>query len=418
MISLNCPSKKEFLTTFEQTAFKEEDFALVSKIFENVQKKGDDAIKHYTKKFDSSIPSSLKIDLSNLDVEISEPLKEAIKKARENIERFHAIEDSVKKDSQMGITCWSEWRPIDTVGLYVPGGSAPLFSTLLMLVIPAKIAGCKNIVLCTPPIKNEDLPHKTILYTAKLLGIKSLYVVGGAQAIAGMAIGTETIPKVHKIFGPGNMYVTIAKTISTKYNTAIDMPAGPSEVLVIADEECPPQFVAADLLAQAEHDTRSKAVLICFSEKYKNLVFLEIEKIYTSLRRTHIIQKSMEESVAIVVKTIGEALTLSNTFAPEHLILAIKDAEKVISKVENAGSVFLGYYSPETVGDYASGTNHTLPTNGYSKSYSGVSTRSFMKRITFQKVSKEGLKNIAPTVSIMAEEEGLDAHKHSVSVRL
>jgi len=345
-------------------------------------------------------------------------LKTAIEVARKNIYKFHnsQVNTISKIEIEDGITCWRKDVPIQKVGLYIPGGSSPLFSTMLMLAIPAKIAGCEEIVICSPP-QNDGNIAPTILFVAKLLGIKNIFKVGGAQAIAAMAFGTETIPKVDKIFGPGNQWVTVAKQIVNSFGISIDMPAGPSEVLVIAEDSANAKFVASDLLSQAEHGADSQVILISTSEKLINSVKEEIENFIHQLPRKSIIEKSLENSIMILVNNLEEAIYISNIYAPEHLILAVENPEKLAEKVTNAGSVFLGNYSPESAGDYATGTNHTLPTNGFASTYSGVSLDSFIKKITFQKLTKLGLSKIASAVEVMAEAEGLDAHKLAVTLR-
>ena len=351
---------------------------------------------------------------------------ELLDKTKLNIEKFHQAqhEDVKVIETMPGIKCWRKSVGIEKVGIYVPGGSAPLFSTVLMLAIPASIAGCKEIILCTPPTPLSAMrgvggeAHPAILYTANLCGVKKIFKVGGVQAIAAMAYGTETIPKVFKIFGPGNQFVTCAKQLVQKDGVAIDMPAGPSEVLVIADETCVPEFVAADLLSQAEHGADSQVILLTTSETVAEKVQDCIKNQLNELPRKELAGKALSNSKIIILKTIDEAIELSNFYAPEHLILSCNQSEALIEKIISAGSVFIGNYSPESVGDYASGTNHTLPTNGYAAMYSGVSVDSFVKKITFQQLSKEGLENISHTVMQMAAAEGLDAHKNAVAIRL
>jgi len=388
----------------------------VSTILNDVKENGDRALKKYSLLFDKVELNSLeatKQEFSEAEKKVSNQLKSAFHVAKKNIEKFHlAQKEKIKViETTKGVKCWRKSVPIEKVGLYIPGGSAPLFSTILMLGIPAKIAGCKEIVLCTPA------SHPSILYVAKLVGIKKVFKVGGAQAIGAMAYGTETIPKVNKIFGPGNQYVTCAKQLIQKNGIAIDMPAGPSEVAVLADESCVPSFVASDLLSQAEHGADSQVILVTTKEKIISEVQIEISKQFKLLPRKEIATKSLENSKAILVKNKNEAMDLLNEYAPEHLILSCKDADKLSLKVINTGSVFLGNYSPESAGDYASGTNHTLPTNGYAKSYSGVSLDSFVKKITFQKLSKDGLKKIGKAVELMAETEGLQAHSNAIKLR-
>jgi len=394
---------------------------IVKPILFEVKSNGDRALRDFTKKFDLVDLEDLKvseIEILDSPFKLEKPLKEAISMAYDNIKLFHAAQQtSVEKIQTMeGVNCWRKSVPIQKVGLYIPGGTAPLFSTVLMLGIPAEIAGCKEIILCSPAGKNGEI-HPAILYTANLVGIKKIFKVGGAQAIAAMAYGTESIPKVYKIFGPGNQYVTAAKQLITREGIAIDMPAGPSEVAVYADEHCDVDFVAADLLSQAEHGPDSQAILVSEYEHVLEKVKLAVEEQLKFLPRKEIAKEALKNSRFFCVYNQSEAIDLLNEYAAEHLILAIENAEKVSDKIINAGSVFLGNYSPESVGDYASGTNHTLPTNGYAKAYSGVSVDSFIKKITFQHLSKEGLKNISSTVEIMAKAEGLDAHANAVKVR-
>ena len=391
-------------------------------IFKDVLLDGDKAISKYSQQFDDVNYSCSPIELNlieDAENKISVSLKESIKKAYQNIDKFHAsqIEPVKKIETTEGVICWRESRPINKVGVYIPGGSAPLFSTVLMLGVPARIAGCKEVVLCTPPDKNGNI-NPLILYAANLVGIQKVYAVGGIQAISAMALGTESIPKVDKIFGPGNQYVTAAKQIAQFYGTAIDMPAGPSEVLVIADDSCDAEFVAADLLSQAEHGPDSQVILLSDNKTVIDEVNSALQEQLKKLSRKEIAKKALQNSQAILFKSIEECISFSNSYAPEHLILAITNAEEKIGMIESAGSVFLGNYSCESIGDYASGTNHTLPTNGYARAYSGVSLDSFVKKITFQSVSKTGLKNIGPAVEMMAEAEQLIAHKNAVTIRL
>lgn len=395
---------------------------IVQSILFDVKKNGDSAIKKYTKEFD-------KVDLNDLLVSedeffeaeknVSADLKSAIQLAKSNIEKFHLCqkEDVKVVETTSGVICWRKSLAIEKVGLYIPGGSAPLFSTVLMLGIPAVLAGCREVVLCTPPDGNKKI-NDVILYTAKLVGIRNVYKVGGVQAIGAMAFGTETISKVHKIFGPGNQYVTCAKQLVNKEGIAIDMPAGPSELAVLADGTCLPEFVAADLLSQAEHGTDSQVILVSTDGNVIDKIIEELGKQVALLPRVDIAMKALENSKAILVKDKEEAIDLLNEYAPEHLIIACSDDEMLAEKVINAGSVFLGNFSCESAGDYASGTNHTLPTNGYAKAYSGVSLDSFVKKITFQKLSEAGLKNLGNAIELMAEAEGLIAHKNAVSIRL
>jgi len=394
----------------------------VKSIFDEVKINGNKALKIFTEKFDAVILNDFKVSQSETDEAknlVSGELKSAIKTASENIRKFHTSQQEEKKiiETTEGVFCWRENRAIENIGIYIPGGTAPLFSTVLMLGIPANIAGCKNITLCSPPDKDGKI-NPAILFTADLVGIKNIFKVGGSQAIAGLTFGTETIPKVDKIFGPGNQYVTFAKQLALNYNVAIDIPAGPSEVLVITDESSIPEFVASDLLSQAEHGTDSQVILLSNSEKIINEINIEIKKQLSDLPRKEIAEIALQNSKSILLSSIDEAIEFSNYYAPEHLILAIENAESFTNKITNAGSVFLGNYSPESAGDYASGTNHTLPTNGFAKNYSGVSLDSFVKKITFQNITKNGIKNIGKTIELMAEAEVLMAHKNAVSVRL
>ncbi|MBK6275217.1 MAG: histidinol dehydrogenase [Saprospirales bacterium] len=391
-------------------------------ILEDVKLRGDEALKFYAQKFDNVELTELSVSAKEIEEAltlVSEELKQAIEVAYSNIFKFHQQQQTKVEiiETTEGVHCWRKSVGIEKVGLYIPGGTAPLFSTVLMLAIPAKIADCKEIILCTPPNAAGKI-HPAILYTANLCGIKKIYKVGGAQAIAAMAYGTETIPQVYKIFGPGNQYVTAAKQLVNKVGIAIDMPAGPSEVLVIGDDESRPDFIAADLLSQAEHGQDSQVIFVTTEEAYLNLVHFAIDEQLRELPRKEFAEKALENSKLILVKDIDEAIELSNFYAPEHLILQIRNAEEVAEKVINAGSVFIGHYTPESAGDYASGTNHTLPTNGFARAYSGVSVDSFVKKISFQKITREGLQNLGKTIEIMAENEELNAHKNAVSIRL
>ncbi|MBU0697190.1 MAG: histidinol dehydrogenase [Bacteroidetes bacterium] len=395
----------------------------VETIISEVKAKGDEALKSYALKFDGVDLDSLfieKEEINRLANQISEKTKNAINIAYQNIKKFHEtqISKEEKVETTTGVTCWREARAIERVGLYIPGGTAVLPSTFLMLGVPAKIAGCKEIVVCSPPQKSGEV-NGYLAYVAQLLGINKIYLAGGAQAVTAMAYGTESIPKVDKIFGPGNQYVTMAKTlVQSTTNTAIDMPAGPSEVLVIADETANPIFVASDLLAQAEHGVDSQAVLVCSSQKIIDKTILELEKQLFVLPRKEIAAKAIDNSYVVLVKDLQEAMTFSNEYAPEHLILATDNWQKITDQILNAGSVFAGNLTPESAGDYASGTNHTLPTSAYARSYSGVSLDSFVKKITFQHISESGIKNLGPSIEILAEIEGLQAHKNAVSLRL
>jgi len=401
----------------------EEIRGVVEGVIENVRSNGDSALLSYAAQFDKVELKKLAIEKEELDRLASTLLpeqKEALQTAYANIYKFHQsqLKPEDKVVTMPGVSCWREIRPIEKVGLYIPGGTAVLPSTFLMLGIPAKIAGCHEIVVCSPPQKDGKV-NAYIAYVAQLLGIAKIYLVGGAQAVAAMAYGTESITKVDKIFGPGNQYVTKAKTIiQSTTNTAIDMPAGPSEVLVIADESAVPAFVAADLLAQAEHGVDSQSVLVTTSTAIADQTIAELEKQLPVLSRAAIAQKAIDNSYIVLVKDLAEAMAFSNAYAPEHLILSTDNWQSITEKIINAGSVFLGNLTPESAGDYASGTNHTLPTSAFARSYSGVSVDSFVKKITFQHITPEGIKNIGPTVEILAELEGLQAHKNAVSIRL
>lgn len=395
--------------------------ATVKAILDEVKANGDEAVRRLTRKFDKAIVENFAVseqEIKAAEQQLSDDLKKAIQQAKKNIEKFHSAqrEPVVKVETMPGVFCWRKSVAIEKVGLYIPGGTAPLFSTVLMLGIPACLAGCKEIILCSPPDAEGNL-HPAILYAASLAGISKIFKTGGVQAIGAMAYGTASIPQVDKLFGPGNQYVTCAKQLVLQQGTAIDMPAGPSEVAVYADESCVPAFVAADLLSQAEHGRDSQVLLLTTNELVIDEVQKEIEKQLDNLPRKDIAEKALTNSKIILLKTENEAICLLNEYAPEHLILSCKNNEDVADKITNAGSVFLGNYSPESVGDYASGTNHTLPTNGFAKTYSGVSLDSFIKKITFQKLTGQGLQNIAPVVEEMAAAEGLEAHKNAVSIR-
>jgi len=394
----------------------------VKQIFSEVDSKGDEAIKKYTELFDGIKLNQLEV--SNLEIKesetlVSEELKQAITLAKSNIEVFHKAQrtQKIEVETTQGVRCWQEKRPIQKVGLYIPGGTAPLFSTILMLAVPALIAGCEEIVLCTPPDKEGKI-NPAILYTANLCGISKIYKVGGIQAIAGMTFGTKSISKVYKIFGPGNQFVTVAKQLATKFNVAIDMPAGPSELLVVADDTANAAFVASDLLSQAEHGKDSQVILVSTSMDLIKDVEAEISNQLKELPRKDIAEVAIKHSKSILVKDNVEALDLINTYGPEHFIVCTKDNDFFVNGIQNAGSVFIGNYTPESAGDYASGTNHTLPTNGYAKQYSGVNLDSFMKSMTFQEISKTGIQNIGNAIELMAEAEGLQAHKNAVTLRL
>ena len=397
-------------------------FDSVEAIIDQVRTEGDKAVIALEKKFDKADLQSLQVtdtEMEEADSLISDELKSAIKLAKGNIERFHKeqIKENRKVETCEGVTCWRKTLPIEKVGLYIPGGTAPLFSTVLMLSIPAVIAGCSEIVLCSPPNPQGKI-HPAILFAAKTAGVHKIFKIGGVQAIAAMAYGTESVPKVYKIAGPGNQYVTAAKQLVSLRDVAIDMPAGPSEVEVLADESADPVFVAADLLSQAEHGVDSQSMLITTSKKLLDEAKVEVEKQLAVLPRKEIAAKSLANSKLIYVKDIQTAIEMSNAYAPEHLIIQTSDYTSVASEITNAGSVFLGAYSCESAGDYASGTNHTLPTNGYAHAYSGVSVDSFVKKITFQELTAKGIRNIGPVIEVMAANEQLDGHKNAVTVRL
>jgi histidinol dehydrogenase len=417
------PTKEDWPQIVKRPVFENVSLEkAVKKILEKVKDKGDKAVKKFTKEFDGV--KFKKIAVSEKEIKAAESLLSpelitAIQTARSNIEKFHRsqLEEIKVIETMPGINCWRRSVGIEKVGIYIPGGSAPLFSTVLMLAIPATIAGCKEIVLCSPPSKDGSV-NPAILYTANLCGVTKIFKAGGAQAIGAMAYGTETIPKVFKIFGPGNQYVTAAKQLIQKEGVAIDMPAGPSEVLVIADETAVPEYVAADLLSQAEHGADSQVVLLTTGKTIAEQVEQSIKKQLKELPRREIAEKALANSKIVLLNSIDDAIELSNLYAPEHLILSCINAESLTDKIISAGSVFIGNYSPESVGDYASGTNHTLPTNGYAAMYSGVSVDSFGKKITFQQLSIEGLENIGDAVMQMAAAEGLNAHKNAVAIRL
>ena len=395
---------------------------IVREILKRVKSESDRAVNYFSEKFDGVRPENLKVgpdEILESEKQIPRELKDAISIAKNNIERFHAAQLLAEPviETFKGIKCWRKSIAIEKVGLYIPGGSAPLFSTLLMLAVPAKVAGCKEIVVCTPPGKDGKV-SPLILYTAQLIGITEIFKAGGAQAIAAMAYGTESIPKVYKIFGPGNQYVTKAKEMVQQEGISIDLPAGPSEVLVIADNKANAEFVAADLLSQAEHGPDSQVIMLTDDLKVLEAVKSELDKQIKILPRKEIAVKSLANSKLVLLPTLNDCLDFSNLYAPEHLIINTVDAKSVAENVKNAGSVFLGKYSCESAGDYASGTNHTLPTNGFARNYSGVSTDSFLKKITFQEISAEGIRSLGPVIELMAEAESLIAHRNAVSVRL
>jgi len=396
--------------------------SIVKEIFAAVQKEGDVAVSNYTKQFDGVSFENIEVSSAEIETAVASlptDLKVAIALAKVNIEKFHLAQKTtrVSVETTEGVQCWQEKRPIQKVGLYIPGGTAPLFSTVLMLAVPAKIAGCKEIVLCSPPDKNGNI-NPAILYAAHLCGVTKIIKVGGIQAIAGMTFGTQAIPKVYKIFGPGNQYVTVAKQLATQFGVAIDMPAGPSELLVVADDTAIPAFVASDLLSQAEHGTDSQVILVSTSKSFMDAVENEIQLQLEVLPRKAIAEKAIANSKLIFVENDTIALDLINEYGPEHFIVCTANNDFYVDGIENAGSVFIGNYTPESAGDYASGTNHTLPTNGYAKNYSGVNLDSFMKSMTFQKISETGIQNIGSAIEIMAEAEGLQAHKNAVTLRL
>ena len=397
-------------------------FAQVQTILNEVKSRGDDALYEFNLKFDKIKLDSLLVkeeELQEANTLVSSALKEAIKVAYQNIYKFHSSQqvEEKKVETIAGVTCWRKAIPIEKVGLYIPGGTAPLFSTVLMLAIPAKIAGCNEIILCTPPNTSGKIAP-AILYAAQVAGVNKIYKVGGAQAIGAMAYGTESIPKVYKIFGPGNQYVTAAKQLVSLKNVAIDMPAGPSEVAVLADESANPIFVAADLLSQAEHGIDSQVLLVTTHEALIQEVEEEIDKQLKNLPRRELTEKTLLNSKIILVQSIEEGMDIINSYAPEHLIVEVKNYHEVAKLVVNAGSVFLGSYTPESAGDYASGTNHTLPTNGHARAYSGVSLDSFVRKTTFQEITQEGLQKLGPTIEVLAQNELLDAHKNAVTLRL
>ena len=423
MILISNPDKSQWQEILKRPVMNTENlFDTVRSVIDRVKEEGDRAVLDYEEKFDKVVLASLAVseeeqqEAENL---VSEDLKAAIRLAKQNIETFHAAQrfEGKKVQTQPGVTCWQKAVAIEKVGLYIPGGTAPLFSTVLMLAVPARIAGCKEIVLCTPPGRDGKV-HPAVLFAAKVAGVNRIFKAGGIQAIAAMAYGTESVPKVYKIFGPGNQYVTAAKQLVSLRDVAIDMPAGPSEVEVLADETANPIFVAADLLSQAEHGVDSQAILITTSVELQQAVKVEVERQLALLPRKEIAEESLANSKLIVVDSMTEAIELTNAYAPEHLIIETEDYLSVAERIVNAGSVFLGSLTPESAGDYASGTNHTLPTNGYAKAYSGVSLDCFIRKITFQEIKPEGLNIIGPAIELMAANEQLDAHKNAVSVRL
>ena len=417
------PSKEQWAELLKRPALNTESlFDTVRTIINKVRAEGDKAVLEYEAAFDKVTLSALTVtseEIQKAEGLISDELKSAITLAKRNIETFHSSQRFVGKkvETMEGVTCWQKAVGIEKVGLYIPGGTAPLFSTVLMLAVPAKIAGCREIVLCTPPDKNGNI-HPAILFAAQLAGVSKIFKAGGVQAIAAMAYGTESVPKVYKIFGPGNQYVTAAKQLVSLRDVAIDMPAGPSEVEVIADESANPAFIAADFLSQAEHGVDSQAMLVTASESIVEPVMQAIREQLDRLPRKEITEKSLSHSRLIVLKDKQEVIDFTNLYAPEHLIIQTTDYADIAGQVENAGSVFMGPYTPESAGDYASGTNHTLPTNGYAKAYSGVNLDSFIKKITFQEVTADGIRLLGGTIRTMAANEQLDAHKNAVTIRL
>ncbi|SMD46164.1 histidinol dehydrogenase [Aquiflexum balticum DSM 16537] len=417
------PTKAEWTKELKRPVQKTKDIEkIVKPIMQKVKRLGDKALKKFALEYDHVQLKNLLVSMEEIFIareKIDPKLKEAIQLAKQNIEKFHEAQATPDLEMEVmeGVTCMRKSVGIQKVGLYIPGGTAPLFSTVLMLGIPANLAGCEQIVLCTPPDKDGNI-HPAILYTADLIGIDKIVKAGGAQAIAALTYGTESVPKVDKIFGPGNQYVTAAKQLAVKKGVAIDMPAGPSEVLVYADHTAIPGFVAADLLSQAEHGVDSQVILVASSEKIAKSVLKEMEEQLIKLSRKEMAKKALENSVAVVVGNQDKALELINDYAPEHLIICVENEDEVVNQIKNAGSVFIGNFTPESAGDYASGTNHTLPTYGYAKNYSGVSLDSFVKKITYQKITETGIKNLGPAIEIMASNEMLDAHKNAVSIRL
>ena len=423
MKTYNNPAKSTWAAITQRPAKEANTLgATVKAVFEDIKENGDKALKSYTQKFDGVILSDLKVSQQEIDNAIplvSQELKDAIVLAKNNVEKFHASQKIEKKviSTVNGVDCWQEMKPIEKVGLYIPGGSAPLFSTILMLGVPAKIAGATKIVLCTPPSKDGRI-NPAILFAAQLVGVTEIYKLGGIQAIAAMTYGTESVPSVYKIFGPGNQFVTAAKQYALTQGLAIDMPAGPSEVMVVADKDADAGFVVADLLSQAEHGADSQVILVTESQQLIDAVQIELEKQLAELPRQEVARLAIENSSAILIDNIDDQNELINEYAPEHLILNVLNEDVYLDKIVNAGSVFIGPLTPESAGDYASGTNHTLPTNGYARMYSGVNLDAFTKKITYQKITAEGIQNIGPAIELMAAAEGLDAHKNAVTLRL
>ncbi len=417
------PVRQEWAKLLARPKFNNDDLVTICKdVFADVMKEGDKALAKYTLRFDRVSLENIAVTESEFDEAeqlVSEELKEAIREAKQNIEAFHVLQKPAPCEyvNSNGFRCWQEARGIEKVGLYIPGGSAPLFSTVLMLAVPARIAGCQEIILCTPPNRSGKV-EPAILWTARLCGVTRVYKVGGVQAIAAMTLGTETIPQVYKIFGPGNQYVTAAKQLACNFGVAIDMPAGPSEVMVVADRSAEPAFIAADLLSQAEHGPDSQVVLVTPDAGILPAVERELEAQLAVLPRKEIAVKALNNSKFVVLEDMDRCMELVNEYAPEHLILCVENYLEQAKRVMNAGSVFLGNYSPESAGDYASGTNHTLPTNGYAKAYSGVNLDAFIKKITFQEITREGLGYLGRTIEVMAGNEQLFAHKNAVTLRI
>ncbi|MCC5938268.1 MAG: histidinol dehydrogenase [Lunatimonas sp.] len=417
------PPRNSWKKELARPAIKLKDIEkIVKPIMQKVKRQGDKALRKFALEYDHVEIDRMLVTKEEIEEAkglVPAELKQSIQQALENITKFHQAQKTPDLEMEVmeGVTCMRRSVPVQKVGLYIPGGTAPLFSTVLMLGVPAKLAGCEEVVLCSPP-NAEGKIHPAILYTADLVGIPTIVKAGGAQAIAAFTYGTQSVPKVDKIFGPGNQYVTAAKQLAIKKGVAIDMPAGPSEVLVYADETAIPAFVAADLLSQAEHGIDSQVVLVCSSEKITKKILKEVDAQLAKLPRQKIAQKALDNSVAIVMSNQDKAIALINEYAPEHLILSVADEDEVAARIVNAGSVFLGNYTPESAGDYASGTNHTLPTNGYARNHSGVSLDSFVKKITYQKITEKGLLNLGPTVEVMAASESLDAHKNAVTIRI
>lgn len=417
------PSKEDWAALIKRPALDVTTlFDTVRTVLDEVRSQGDAAVKRYEEKFDKVALSDLQVSETEMEEArklVPDDLKQAIRTAKANIEKFHASQrfTSQKVETTPGVTCWQKAVAIEKVGLYIPGGTAPLFSTVLMLAVPARIAGCKEIVLCTPPDR-EGKVHPAILFAAETAGVGKIFKAGGIQAVAAMAYGTQSVPKVYKIFGPGNQYVTAAKQLVSLKDVAIDMPAGPSEVEVIADETANPEFIAADFLSQAEHGADSQAILVTSAEGIVSAVADAISRQTAELSRKEITEKALAHSRIIVLKDEQEVIDFTNMYAPEHLIIQAGNYARIAEQIENAGSVFMGPYTPESAGDYASGTNHTLPTNGYAKAYSGVNLDSFIKKITFQEITAEGIRNLGGTIQVMAGNEQLDAHRNAVTIRL